>query len=129
MAARCCCGHPLEEHPFVVGDIFSCNKCKCKNYKESEILQRNGKTVVSIEEKLREVLRNKYKEFCPNCDRHLGIADADWDTKDYSPYCRIVCQNCFLIVVDIKPKYYRSLDNINNFIEVLNQFSEADKAE
>ncbi len=129
MASKCCCGHNLEEHRFIIGDIFSCDKCKCANYKGSELLQGNGKTVDDTEEKLRNILRRKYEEFCPNCERHLGVADADWDEKDYSPYCRIVCQNCYKIVVDITPKYYRSLDNINNFIDVLNEFSESNKAE
>jgi len=127
--AKCRCGHTLVEHRFIIGDIFSCNKCECANYIGSELLQASGKTINDTEEKLRDVLRSKYKEFCPNCERHLGVADADWGERDYSPYCRIICQNCYKIVVDVKPKYHRSLAHINNFIEVLKEFPEENKAE
>lgn len=126
--SRCNCGHGFEEHSFVVGDIFSCNKCKCQNYVGSVVLQY-GETVDDTEERLRAVLRNYYKEFCPNCERHLGIADADFGNEVLESHYRITCQNCFKTVVNLKPKFYRRLSNINSFIDVLKEFPETNNVE
>ena len=128
---RCSCGHTLSDHSIIIGNKFNCNKCNCLDYKESALLQRDGKTINDTEERLRAVLRSKYQEFCPNCERHLGISDVSWEEmgSKYRISNRIVCQNCFKTIVDIVSSKYDSFDNINGFIKILDEIPEKNEAE
>lgn len=134
---KCRCGHTPSEHHRVIEKVYKCEKCKCENYTFSAMLQKNEETLDETEERLREVLRNKYQEFCPNCEKHLGISDASWDVAKFSYSCQITCQNCYKLLIDITTNHRRiklkAVEsnykyNINYLIEVLNESSHLNQA-
>lgn len=130
-APRCRCGHTVEEHIHIAGTDFNndknwrCAKCKCEEFFMSDLLEGKGK-VADTEAKLREVLQNKYQEFCPNCEKQLGIADTSWEDTESSTDCKIICQDCYTTLVDISTLRYTNF-RITGFIETLEKFPEKNK--
>ncbi len=133
---RCICGHTVDDHWHGVGESSNCDKCQCSAYKFSAILQNSEKKIADTEERLREVLRNKYQEFCPECHKHFGLVDFVYDTTKFSFSCQIICQNCYKILVDITTIHYiKTLKGVSNYryninyvIETLNKFPEFNTA-
>ena len=134
---KCRCGHTSSEHRRIIERIYKCEKCECECFTFSTMLQNNEETLDDTEKRLQEVLRNKYQEFCPNCEKHLGISDASWDVAKFSYSCQIICQNCYKLLVDIKTNHRRLTlkavennykYNINYLIEVLNSFPHLNQA-
>lgn len=127
---RCLCGHTLSDHHRVIEKIYKCDKCVCEKFTFSAMLNHEENRD-DTEKRLQEVLRNKYQEFCPNCEKQLGLIDAQYDVTKYSFNCQIRCQNCYELLVEISSRYRQitakaidnnSKHNINYLIEVLNDF-------
>ncbi len=122
----CRCGHNYLEHLNMSKQgnlIRSCKNCTCSEFTFSDVIKYKV-SVSGTEEKLREVLRNKYHEFCPNCERHLGLSDTSWDDG----FNRVICQSCYKTIVDI-PMRLVCVANIDVFIRILNEKAEENTAE
>ena len=127
---ECRCGHKFDEHNYFIRswDGFNfltrtekgCIRCACRYYKESTFQPFTETGIKYFEERLREVLKTNYTEFCPNCRRHLGVADVEWNDS----FCKIICQSCNETVVSIKGFAPYSM---NGVIRILHEFPDIEE--
>lgn len=124
---KCQCGHTGTDHPYIKlrrGYKTECTKCSCEKFIGASVLSQQGDTFTDIREQFRKVLREKYREYCFNCDKHLDIPDIDLgivepENEYRNLYThRIVCQNCFTKNIELVVSAYRTV-NVSFYISLL----------
>lgn len=74
----------------------------------------------SLGDKLSDVLRRKYQENCPNCERNFSLSDLNHDHVEGQSRYRVTCQDCGQIFVEIN-KDGNYGDEVSDFIKVLDE--------
>jgi hypothetical protein len=125
---KCQCGHFGSDHPYIKlrrGYEKKCNHCSCEKFVNSSTVSIKGDTIADVTERFRLVLREKYQEHCPNCDKHLEITDIDLgivepENKYRNLFThRVVCQNCFTKVIELVVSAFQNL-TVSDYIRFLN---------
>lgn len=112
----CSCGHLYSAHRD--RPRRSCGICDCKRWAYSEIKDIGSTALV---ERLRYVLRRKYRENCPNCDRRFNLADLSQEYVDSQSVYRVTCQDCYNVLVEVKGSRFDSSDGACDIIAALDK--------
>jgi hypothetical protein len=124
---KCQCGHYNDDHPYIKlrrGYQKKCTRCSCEKFVTSSTLSKKGDTITDINEQFRGVLREKYQEYCPNCNKHLEITDIELgivepENKYRNLFThRVVCKNCFTKVIELIVSAYATL-TVSDYIRFL----------
>lgn len=75
---------------------------------------------IALVERLREVLKRKYRETCPNCDRLFSLSDLSHDLLDGENYYRVTCQDCGVNFVEIITDTEYG-DEVSGFVAALDE--------
>lgn len=112
----CSCGHLYSAHRD--RPRRSCGICDCKRWAYSEIKDIGPTALV---ERLRYVLRRRYRENCPNCNRRFNLADLSQDYVDSRNVYRVTCQDCYEILVEVEGSPFDSSDGACDIIAALDK--------